>query len=170
MDKIIRAIDAFVTAIGRLAMVAVLAILALVVAEIGYRAVVGRSLSFVEDLASWLLVAVVFLGGPLTLARSQFVRVDALYEHYGPKSRALLDTLVSSVLMGLFLYAMIRLGGAFVLKSFNSGEVSATGSWSGPVWIAKALVPLGSSILGLAWISHILKLWRDALRGGGDDV
>lgn len=170
MNPIIRTIDAVITAIGRLAMAIVLVILGLILAEIGYRAIVGRSLTFVEDLASWLLVAMVFLGGPVALIRGQFVRVDAAYEHYSPKVKALLDTVLSTVLMGCFLYAMIWLGTNFALKSYNTGEVSATGSWGGPVWVAKALVPFGSAILGLGWISHLLKLWRTAMQGGGDHV
>ncbi|WP_158971312.1 TRAP transporter small permease subunit [Chachezhania sediminis] len=161
MTAIIRIIDTIMTVLGRLAMLFVPVILVLILAEIGHRAIVGRSLTFVEDLASWLLVAMVFLGGPPTLLWGKFVRVDAAHEHYSPLAKALLDTFVTTALMVCFLYAMIWLGTNFAMKSFNTGEISATGSWNGPVWVAKALVPLGSALLGLAWISHVLKLWQD---------
>ncbi|WP_161601020.1 TRAP transporter small permease subunit [Pseudooceanicola batsensis] len=168
MTRIIRIIDTIMIWLGRLAMMLVPIILVLILAEIGYRAVVGRSLTFVEDLASWLLVAVVSLGGPPTLMRGEFVRVDAAYDHYGPRAKALLDTVLSTALMACFLYAMVWLGSNFAMKSFNTGEVSATGSWDGPVWVAKALIPLGSALLGLAWISHVLKLWVDVRAGAAD--
>ena len=146
---------------GKFAAYLVLAILATIVAEIVYRAVVGRSLGFAEDLASWLLVAVVFLGGPYAVQQAKFVRVDAAFEHYSPLWKALVDTVVSTLLLAVFLYAMIKLGFDFAHKSYVQGEVSATGAWNGPVWVPKSLVPIGCTLLALAWVSHILKSWRD---------
>ncbi len=170
LNTFIRIIDTLVAWVGKVAAYLVLGILGVILAEIATRAVIGRSLSFAEDMASWLLVAVVFLGGPYALQQAKFVRVDAAYEHYSPRWKALVDTVLSSALLGVFLYAMIKLGSEFAYKSFVQGEVSATGAWNGPVWVAKALMPAGCTLLLLAWISHILKMWRDIGAPSGEPV
>lgn len=161
MDQVIKTIDAIIEGVGKFASYLVLIVLAIIIAEMAMRGIIGKSLPFAEDLVSWLLVAIVFLGGPYALAKGKFVRVDALYERFSARTKAIVDTTLSSALLSLFLFTMIKFGTAFTLKSFNNGEVSATGAWDGPVWVSKSLIPIGCCLILLAWISHLAKMWRD---------
>jgi TRAP-type mannitol/chloroaromatic compound transport system permease small subunit len=110
--------------------------------------------------SSWLLVGLIFLGGPWALARGHFVRVDALYSRFPPRMKAIVDSTVSTALFILFVGVLVKLGGQLALRSFAIGETSATGAWDGPVWLAKWLVPVGGVLLTLAWISQLAHAWR----------
>ncbi len=160
LQRIFRVVDTAIEWLGRLAALAILAIIAVMILEMVARGAFGTSMPWAGDVSSWLLVAMIFLGGPWALARGNFVRVDAVYERFGPRTRAILDTTLSTVLFVLFCGALIRFGGEFAMKSFAMGERSATGGWSGPVWVAKALMPIGSCLLALAWLSHLGRAWR----------
>jgi len=166
LDTAITALDRVITTLGRAVALLVLVIIAVMIFEMVSRGVFGRSAAWAGDVSAWLLVAFIFLGGPWALARGKFVRVDALHEHFRPMTKAIIDSTVSTLLFAVFAAALLKLGGEFASKSFAMGERSATGSWNGPVWLAKAMMPLGTGFLVLAWLLHLLRLWRDALRPG----
>lgn len=166
LDTTITVLERFITALGRGVAFFVLAIIAVMIFEMVSRGVFGQSAAWAGDVSAWLLVAFIFLGGPWALAQGNFVRVDALHEHFSPMVKAIIDSTVSTLLFAVFAAALIKLGGEFALKSFAMGERSATGSWSGPVWLAKAMMPLGTGLLCVAWVLHLLRLWRAALRPG----
>jgi len=167
LDATIKVLEGFIAALGRCVALFVLAIIAVMIFEMVSRGVFGHSAAWAGDVSAWLLVAFIFLGGPWALAKGNFVRVDALHEHFAPMAKAVIDTTVSTLLFAVFAAALIKLGGDFAIKSFVMGERSATGSWNGPVWLAKAMMPVGAGLLCLAWVLHLLRLWRDAL-GRGD--
>lgn len=159
----IRVIERILELIGKAVALLVLVVTGLIVYEMTARGVFGTSSPWAHELSTWLLTAFVFLGGPWALTKGQFVRVDVLHATMSPKTKAVIDTVVSSVLFALFAGVLVWFGSKFALTSFGVGERSATGGWGGPVWVAKALVPIGSTLLCLAWLAHVLRLWRDAL-------
>lgn len=166
MDSTIRFLEGVVSAIGRAVSLLVLVIIAVMVYEMAARALFGHSARWAGDVSAWLLAAFIFLGGPWALARGNFVRVDAVFEHFSPLWRALIDTFVSTVLFALLIGVLLWFGGEFAMQSFAMGERSATGGWGGPVWVAKAMLPIGSALLVVAWILNLLRAWRDALASG----
>lgn len=150
---------------GKAAALLVLAIIGLIVFEMVSRGVFGMPTPWTGDLVSWLLVALVFLGGPWALMQGKFVRVDALYSRFSLRTRTLIDTFISSIFFGLLIWILIGHGYTFAERSFLIGETSATGAWDGPVWIAKALVPFGTSCLALAWLLLICRAWMQVRFG-----
>lgn len=160
LRRTVAVIDAVIAGLGKLVALLILAIIAIMIAEMISRDLFSVSMSWAGELSSWLLVAMIFLGGPWALARGNFVRVDAVFDRFGPRTKALVDTVISSVLFALFCGVLIKFGGDFALKSFAMGERSATGGWGGPVWAAKALVPIGAIFLAFAWLSHLYHAWQ----------
>ncbi|MBX9458864.1 MAG: TRAP transporter small permease subunit [Aquamicrobium sp.] len=163
LNTIINLLERLITGIGRVVALFVLAIIAIMIYEMFSRAVLGRSVRWAGDASTWLLVAFIFLGGPWAMAKGNFVRVDAVYEHFSPLAKAIVDTVVSTALFALFIWVLLSFGYDFALKSFAMGERSATGGWGGPVWLPKAMLPIGAALLVLAWILNLLRGWRDAL-------
>ena len=157
----IRAIDALLAAVGGFAALLVLGIIALIVLEMFSRTVLGISLAWAHEASTWLLTAFVFLGGPYALIRGRFVRVDVIHARMSPRAKAIVDTTFSTVLMLALVITLFWLGGRFFLSSWAVGETSASGSWAGPVWLTKAMMPIGAALLVLAWMGHLLKLWSD---------
>lgn len=158
--RAIRLIDAVIVGIGKAAAFLVLAIIAVIIIEMVARGGFGNSQPWANDVTSWLLAALIFLGGPWALANGNFVRVDALFDRFGWRTKVLIDTIVTTALFILFCGTLLYFGGAFFARSFAIGETSASGSWGGPVWLAKGLLPLGAVLLALAWISHLYHLWQ----------
>jgi len=159
---LIRIIDGLLGGIGRAVALLVPVMIVLIVLEMVLRGGFNRPTSWAHELSGWLLTVFVFLGGPYALIRGNFVRVDVVFRQISPRARLLIDTFVSTLLMVAFTGVLLQLGVNFFLSSYAVGEVSATGSWSGPVWAAKLMVPLGSLLLLLGWLSHLLHLWQDA--------
>jgi TRAP-type mannitol/chloroaromatic compound transport system permease small subunit len=157
LSSVSRALDRFVEAIGRTVSLLVLVIIAIVSLEMVLRFVFNRPTPWAHELSAWFQVALVFLGGGYAFNKGQFVRIDVVHMRMSPRAKAIVDLTLGSVLLGLFAGAMIWHGTDLAWQSFRMGEVSATGGWSGPVFIAKGLVPLGGILLVMAWISHMLK-------------
>ncbi|MCC2597013.1 TRAP transporter small permease subunit [Pusillimonas sp. MFBS29] len=168
LNTLTRAIERVITTIGHAVALLVLVMIALVVTEMFSRGVLGYSLPWVQDLCAWLLTILVMIGGPYALLRGQFVRVDIFFARLNPRNKALVDTIFSTVLIGLFVWVLVDKGGSFFLASFAMDERSATGSWSGPVWVAKSMIPLGGVMLGFAWFAHIVRAWHDVIHPTSD--
>src|SRR5690606_13125381 len=134
---------------------------ALITAEMFSRGALNVSLPWVQDLCSWMLTFMVLIGGPYALLLGQFVRVDVLFAKLSPKNKALIDTVFTTVLLALFIWVLVSKGGDFFLSSYAMDERSATGSWSGPVWVPKFMVPLGGVLLGFAWFAFLVRTWKD---------
>lgn len=166
LKSAVKLVDTVIAGLGKIAALFILAIIATMVLEMAMRGLFGMSTPWAGDVSSWLLVGVIFLGGPWALANGNFVRVDAVFGIFPPRVKALIDSTVSTVLFVLFAYVLIAFGGDLALRSFQIGETSATGSWNGPVWVSKALVPIGTCLLSLAWLSHVIRSWQDLKRDG----
>lgn len=161
VESLIRMIERVVSGLGRAVSFLVLGMMGLIVVEMVSRGMFERSLPWTHELSSWLLTTFIFLGGPYALLRGQFVRVDVVFERLSPRARFLVDLLFSTTLFAAFVGVLVWRGGDFFMSSFAMGERSATGVWGGPVWLVKLMIPLGSSLLCLAWVAHLLRSWRD---------
>ena len=168
LDKIIATLETGIAALGKVVALFILVIIAVMIFEMVSRGMFGHSATWAGDVSAWLLVSFIFLGGPWALARGNFVRVDALHEHFPPLVKAIIDTTVSTILFALFIGVLLKFGGEFAMKSFAMSERSATGNWGGPLWLPKMMMPVGAALLCVAWVLHLLRLWRDVLRGTAD--
>ncbi|RDD61223.1 TRAP transporter small permease subunit [Ferruginivarius sediminum] len=167
LDLTFRWIDRVIAGIGRAAALLVLVVIALVVYEIIARGAFNMPSSWAHELSTWLITALIFLGGPYALAKDHFVRVDIFYGQMGSRTRAIVDTTVSTALFLIFVGVLLWLGGELALRSIAIDERSATGAWGGPVWAAKSLLPIGAVLLVLAWLSRLYRLWAGDERDGG---
>ena len=155
--KLSSRIDAINKWIGTFAAYLVYVIIAIILYEIIMRSAFNHPTPWVHDTSGWLQVFYVFFGGAWALQRGYLVRVDVLYQQFPARVRAFIDLVITSLLMGLFIWVMIDKGYDFALKSFNRGETPMNGAWEGPVWPAKFAVVIGSLLLGLAWFSKAIR-------------
>ena len=161
LTRIVAAIDALSRAIGRAVSLLIFAMIAIIAVEVVSRYFFNRPTAWVQDFSGWLQVAYVFLGAAFALQRGYLIRVDVVYGRLSPRTQAVIDLTFSTVLFACFATVIIWKGLEFALASYRMGEVSASGVWGGPVWPAKFLVPIGMTLLALAWLAQIC---RAALR------
>lgn len=146
--------------IGKVVSLSVLAIAVVVLTEVLSRLFLKVSLPWAGDVASWLMCALIMLGGPWAVSTGKFVRVDALYSGFKPKNRLMIDTLVSTILLLFLCYVLIRYGYSFAERAFISGERPASANWAAPVWLFKALVPAGAVLMILGWARYLMVEWH----------
>lgn len=146
--------------IGKVVSLSVLAIAAVVLCEICSRLLFGISLPWAADTASWLMCALIMLGGAWTVSMGKFVRVDALYAGFSPRTRLIIDTVVSTALLGFLAYVLIRHGFNFAERAYLAGERPVSSGFNMPVWPFKALVPVGAVLMLLGWLRFLLSEWH----------
>lgn len=159
MKTLVRVLDAVLETIGKVVSLGVLVIAAIIVVEIFSRMFLRTSLPWAADVASWLMCALIMLGAPWTLAQGKFVRVDALYSRFSPAVKIWIDTVLTTTLLLIVCYVLIRHGFTFAERAFLSGERPASASWNAPVWMFKALVPAGAVLLVLGWLQYLAGAW-----------
>lgn len=104
----------------------------------------------------YLFGAMILLGGAVTLARNEHVRVDLLYMLAGPRLRLWVDVfgLVVFLLPGMILMAI--LSWPQFVESFQLGEISD--SPGGLLrWPAKLLLPLGFGLVTLQGLAELIR-------------
>jgi TRAP-type mannitol/chloroaromatic compound transport system permease small subunit len=164
MDRLLAWLDAVTAGIGRAVSLAIFVMIAVIAFEVVARYFFNAPTAWAQDVSGWLQVAYVLLGGAFALQSGYFVRVDVLYARLPRRVQAAIDLTLTTTLFVCFASVLIWKGSEVALQSFRMGEISATGSWRGPVWPAKFLIPAGVALLSLAWLAHVLRQIRVLLR------
>jgi TRAP-type mannitol/chloroaromatic compound transport system permease small subunit len=151
-----RVIDDLNQRIGRVtAWAIVVAVLVSAVNAI-IRKVFGASSNAWLELQWYLFGAVFMLCASWTLKANEHIRIDILSSRLPKRWRDLIDIFGHLLFLLPFVAVMIYLSTPFFLRSFASGEVS-TNAGGLPIWPAKGLILLGFVLLGLQWLSELIK-------------
>lgn len=106
----------------------------------------------------WHLFAVVFLLGiPVALKDEGHVRVDFLYDGFGPRKKALIN--IIGTLLFLIPFAVLILSGSheFVMDSYSTHEISQDPGGLPYRWLIKGMIPLAFSFLVISAIGYVLQ-------------
>lgn len=136
---------------------AVVVITVLVSFDVLMRYFLNEPQLFVDELAGFLQVAIIFLGLGYTFLSGGHVRVDLLTAHMRPARRARLR--VVTLLLGAGLVLVVAwIAAEAVLTALDFGRVSAVMLY--PLWLPMALIPLGLLLLGLAMLWALVRQLR----------
>ncbi|MBI3635174.1 MAG: TRAP transporter small permease [Candidatus Rokubacteria bacterium] len=149
--------------IGRLAGVAsllagfaTLAIVLLISYDVTLRYFLNRPQVFVDEVASFLEVLVVFGGAAYTFRAGGHVRVDLLTNHVSPAMRARLR--VFTLALGVvFLAVVIWVTTQSALTAARYGRVSAVMLY--PLWLPMAVIPAGLALMALTMLVALARQW-----------
>ena len=146
-----------------LAAVALLVSLAAIGYGVVMRYVVARPIVWVDELISYLLVAIVMLAAADAQRRGEHIAVDIVTDRLGPAGRrmAALAGLVAVAVCGAFL---IVEGWGMVAFSRMIGIIS-TGSLAVPMWLPQLLIPIGGAMLLLAALTGLARAALDPRSG-----
>ena len=128
----------------------------LMIAEVFYRNVTGRSLGFTWELSGYLFGAIIFLGSAWTLRCGGQIRIRFMLDILPPRWSRWLDLL--ACVCGLLIagYLFFALCG-FTLQAWSRGIVSGTPE-KFPLVYPRALLTLGSGVLCLQMLAQTLSL------------
>jgi TRAP-type C4-dicarboxylate transport system permease small subunit len=144
-----------------LAGLAVLAIVALISYDVLMRSVFRRPQLFVDEVASFLQVLVIFGGLAHTFRVGGHVRVDLLTTHLSTRVRAWLRA-VGLVLGVAFLVAVMWTTAQSALTAQRYGRVSAVMLY--PLWVPMLVIPAGLGLMAAVMLAALARQLR-ALRG-----
>lgn len=144
---------------------AVLAIVALITYDVAMRFFFEQPQLFVDEVASFLEVLVMFGGLAYTFRTGGHVRVDLVTTHLPGRMRAWLRA-VALVLGLVFLAIVMWTTAQSALTAYRYGRVSAVMLY--PLWAPMLLIPLGLALLAVVMLVALAGQLR-ALRGPRPD-
>jgi len=139
---------------GLLAGFGTLAIVVLISYDVFMRYFFDRPQLFVDEMASFIEVLVVFGGAAYTFRTGGHVRVDLLTGHVRPATRAWLR-LATLALGVVFLAVVIWVTARSALSAYGFGRVSAVMLY--PLWLPMAIIPAGLALMALAMLVTLVR-------------
>ena len=108
------------------------------------------------ELQWYLFSAVFLLGAGYTLLHNEHVRIDVVFGHLRPRTRAWIDLLGGIFFLLPMSVVIMVLSWPLVVESYTRHEISAD---AGGLlrWPVKLLIPAGFLLLSLQGISEIIK-------------
>lgn len=149
-------IDVLNERIGKIAAWAIVAAVIVSTLNAIVRKLFGTSSNAWLELQWYLFGAVFMLCAAWTLKDNEHIRIDILSSRLSKRGRDLVDVFGHLFFLLPFLAVMIWLVVPFFLNSYNSGEVS-TNAGGLLIWPAKGLILVGFVLLGLQWLSELIK-------------
>ena len=140
-----------------LAGVATLAIVLLVTYDVVMRSVFGEPQLFVDEVASFLQVLLIFGGAAYAFCAGAHVRVDVVTGHVSRTARAGLR-LITLTLGVIFLVVVMWVTLQSAYTAFRYGRVSAVMLY--PLWFPMAFIPTGLALMALAMIAALVRQVR----------
>jgi TRAP-type C4-dicarboxylate transport system permease small subunit len=139
-------------AAATLAGAATLAIVLLVSADVLMRYFFDRPQLFVDELASFLEVLVIFGGLAYTFRVGGHVRVDLLTSRLPPAARAVLRAAALAVGL-IFIVIVIWTTTQSAVTAYRYGRVSAVMLY--PLWLPMLLIPAGLLLMAVAMLVRL---------------
>lgn len=160
-----RALESVIRAEQILIELIVVAMMLLICTEVFCRSLLGFSLMFTDELAGYMLVAIVFLGMPVALSRGALFRVELLLNRLPGAAVRWIQLFFNLLSMGvalILLWQMIRL----VIDSWERKVVAPT-VLATPLYIPQIFMVLGLLTLVLVLLLHLTRN-VDEVRKGSD--
>lgn len=137
-----------------------LAIVALILTEIGSRLFLGRSTRLAEEFSGYFLAAMILVGAAYTLGSGEHIRILILRERLGKSAQRWLDRLalaVGVVITGVLVVALYLLFAESLAYGVRSIHPSRT-----PLAIPHGAVLVGAALLWLQFLALFLESWLEA--------
>ncbi len=156
MNSLATRIENIVTAIGKVVSWSIAVLLIAIVFQVLMRYVLGQTNTMLEDSLWYLFSMTLTLGLSYTMTHDGHVRVDFLYQHYSPKTKAIVDAL-GIALFVIPLYAFLLWHGwDYTQNSLSINESSPNPGGMPWLWLVKGLLPLSSFLLLIESVARIV--------------
>jgi len=151
-----RVVDRVSTWLAQLAAVSVFLLTAVVTYGVLMRFVFNSSQNWTDELSSYCLLWMVFLGLTYTLNEGVHIRIDFISDRYSPAARRWIEVVIYGI--GVIFGVMLFLGCYSELQNFiRRGTYSTDGLDIPLVWPAVPMVA-GAALFAIAFIARFLRL------------
>jgi TRAP-type mannitol/chloroaromatic compound transport system permease small subunit len=154
-------LEAFVRGIGVLACIVLLpAQVAITTFYVLARKLYNFQLTPLQELEWHCFFALVVLTFGMTLLADRHVRIDVAREHFGERTRAVIEIIGFFLALLPFCLAMIYFGADLAFKAFLTNEKSPAALGLPYRWIIKSLLPVGGVLLLAAGAVVTVRNWH----------
>lgn len=159
-----KATDSIAELVGRIGWIVLLYIMAFGVINVFMRYVLNAASIWIGTTIQAAMVVLACLSGPYALKYDSFVKLDALYVSFSPRTKAILDV-ITAIITFLFLGVLIWKGTTAALLSIRLGEVTPT-PIPIPIYPLKTLIPITAIVVLLVVIKEFVNNVRTAIGAG----
>jgi C4-dicarboxylate transporter, DctQ subunit len=121
------------------------------------RYIFSASLSFSEEITTYLFVLLSLLGAAIAAKRGAHLGLTIVTDHVGPKAAHIMAT-ISMFFATLFSGIICYFGVFMTLNQFNKGQLTAGTQL--PEWIFGSFVPIGALFVTIRFGQNLVKLLR----------
>lgn len=155
--KISDALNSFVDRVGRLAAWLAVAMMLVILADVILRRYFIIGSTKLQDL-EWHLHGGLFL---LCLGfgylRGAHVRIELVWERFSPRTKIIIEALGCLLFLLPYCAAILKFGFDYANMSFQSQEVSASGTGLGMRWFIKFVLVAGFGLLAMAGVATLIR-------------
>jgi TRAP-type mannitol/chloroaromatic compound transport system permease small subunit len=127
------------------------------------RYVFGSPVVWGLELSLWLLIGAYYISGGDATRLHLHIRLDTFYMRWSPRTKALVDVVVTGPLLFLFSAVIMYQGGVWAWKAIATGERTYS-LWGAYYWPVKIIIPIGALLVLLQGIAEFIRDLR-VLRG-----
>lgn len=151
------AIDRFIDWIGRGTAWICLLIVLVVATNVILRYLFRIGPVSLQELEWHLMSPIALIGMSYAMRHSAHVRVDILYDGFGPRVQALID-LFAAIVTVIIAVILIKLSFNFVYQAYSIGEGSPDPGGLPHRFLLRAFIPAGFALLMLQAIAHGIRV------------
>ncbi|HEY1289112.1 MAG TPA: TRAP transporter small permease subunit [Burkholderiales bacterium] len=156
---IIRAIDRFSDATGKLISLSMLWLVASISYECFSRYLLNAPTIWVLESSYMTNGSAFMLGCAYALHKGAHVRTDMLWEKFSERRKGIIDLTSYLLLFYPTLVILMAISIDDAVYSFSIGEESEQTAWRPVMWPFRAAVPLAALLLMIQGVSESLKCW-----------
>ena len=158
--RFLRVLDGVTLAANVVGSCLIVALVALITADVLGRNLLGAPVAGVPELVSLSIVAIVFLQAPQALRAGRLTRSDGVIDVLKartPRIAAGLETLFDLVGLAV-LGAILTAHWPILTRAWERNDfVGAVGNFTAPTWPVKAMLAVGAALLALQFAARILR-------------
>ena len=160
VQRILYAIDAFSTWVGKAVAWLIVVLMAVVCIEVVKRYILNAPTAWIFDAENMLYGTLFMLAGAYTLAQNAHVRGDFLYSSMRPRTQATFDLILYLVFFIPGIAALIYSGAQYAADSWRIDEHSNVTSGGPPVYQFKMVIPVAGILVMLQGLAEIVRCVR----------
>jgi len=164
VERLVRAIDTLSTAAGWLGGWLIVPMTLAVAYEVAARYVFNAPTVWAYDVTYMLYGAQFMLVAAYTLLKGGHIRTDVFYEHWSPRTRAIVDGVSYVLFFFPGLVFVLYASGVEAWHAWEIGERSDWTPWRPIIYPLKAVITLSVLLLLLQGVAELIRCWR-VIRG-----
>ncbi len=123
--------------------------------DVAMRYIFNAPTTWSFEINRYMLIMVVFFGGPWTLPAGGHVAVDIFTENASEKNRALMEV-ITSIMAIVYMMMFFMESTAFTLDAWR-GNIRSTEYLGWPLWPVRSFLMIGSFFLMLEFIFRLIR-------------